>query len=363
MRAKESKPLKRGWLKAPVIVVFGTLLTLHAVFTEDLYCQAPFYQGKTVTVIRGGPAGDTGDLRVRPVLAYLRKYIPGNPTIITEYMPGAGGRKAANHLYRAARPDGLTIANVGGGFLSSAILSEPGVQYDVDKFIYLGSPNSATHYVFVTRKEAHLSTVEKLRGASGIRIGAQAVGHAVYNAGRIFAWLLGLRDPKFVTGYAGQEIDLALVKGEVDARANIADTIVQRMPEWLDKGLVDLHSIIEIPKGDKHPRFAHLPELDAFTRSDIERNLLALFRAFRLAGSPYLLPPGTPADRVQILQYAMRNTFRDPDFHKEFKKLTGDDPTPLLPEAQERSIRELPRDPTVIELFKKLTGTGPLPVR
>ncbi len=70
--------------------------------------QAPFYEGKTITIIQGRDPGGTGDLRARSLVPFLQKYIPGNPTIVMEYMPGGGGRKAANHLYRSARPDGLT---------------------------------------------------------------------------------------------------------------------------------------------------------------------------------------------------------------------------------------------------------------
>jgi tripartite-type tricarboxylate transporter receptor subunit TctC len=278
-------------------------------------------------------------------------------------MAGGGGRKAANHLYRSAKPDGLTIANVGTGLIANAILGETGVQYDLDRLIYLGSPNSATHYVFLTRGESGWNTLEKLKSAKGARVGAQSVGHDIYLNGRLFAYLLDLKEPRFITGYSGPEVDAALVRGEIDARANIADTVIQRTPEWIEKKLVDFHAILEIPKGDKHPQFNRLPELESFAKLETERKLLAMSRAFRLAGSPYILPPGTPKERVQILQEAIRKTFRDPEFPKEFKKLTGDDPTPLTPEALETAIRETPRDRQIIDLFKKLASGEPLPAR
>ncbi|MBI3000219.1 MAG: hypothetical protein HYY46_17480, partial [Deltaproteobacteria bacterium] len=84
------------------------------------------------------------------------------------------------------------------------------------KLIYLGSPNSASQYVFLSRKEAGLSSLDKLRATPGVRIGAQSVGHDIYINGRLFAYLIGLKDPKFVTGYSGPEVDLALMRGEVD---------------------------------------------------------------------------------------------------------------------------------------------------
>lgn len=341
--------------------VLGIVVSLG--LAEYVYSQSTFYQGKSITLVQGREPGGTGDMRVKAVIPYLRRYIPGQPTIVTEYMPGGGGRKAANYIYRSARPDGLTIGNVGAGLIANAVLGESGVQYDLGKLIYLGSPNSASHYVFLTRKEAGLNSLEKLRLKPGVRIGAQSVGHDIYINGRLFAWLLGLKEARFVTGYSGPEIDSAFQRGEVDARANIADTVLQRTPDWVQKGLVDFHAILEIPKGDKHPRFDHLPELESFAKTDKERKVLAMFRAFRLGGSPYILPPGAPTERVAILQEAMRKTFNDPEFREEFKKLTGDDPTPLMPEAHDKTVRELPREPEIVALFKGLAGADPLPPR
>jgi hypothetical protein len=114
------------------------------------FAQAPFYQGKTITVVQGV---GTGDLRRKALFPYLRKYIPGNPIIVSEYMPGGGDRKAGNFLYRSARPDGLTLGGVSASLIMNALLDSSCVQYDIDKFIYLGSPISAFHYVIVSRKE------------------------------------------------------------------------------------------------------------------------------------------------------------------------------------------------------------------
>ena len=153
------------------------------------------------------------------------------------------------------------------------------------------------------------------------------------------------------------------MRGEIDARATSADTVMQRNPDWIEKGLVNFHAMIEVPKGEKHPNFAQVPELESFAKSARERKLMTMQRAFRVAGQPFVLPPGTPKDRVDIIQEAFRKTYKDPEFHKEYKKLTADDPTPLMPEAHEKTIREIPRDPEVSELYKKLMGAGALPPR
>jgi tripartite-type tricarboxylate transporter receptor subunit TctC len=335
-------------------------LACSAGFPFAVFSQSDFYRGKTITIIQGRDPGGTGDLRVRAITPFLQKYIPGNPTIINEFMPGGGGRKAANHVFKSVRPDGLTIGNVGSSMVSLAILGAPGVLYDLDKFTYLGSPYSAYHPIFLSRKQAGWDTLEKLRAASGVRVGGQSVGFSTYVEGRLFAYVLGLKDPKFVTGYGGAELDPALLRGEIDARASGADGIV-RNEDWLQGGVVNFHAILEIPKGLKHPQFSNLPELESLAKSDSARKVVILQRAFRVAGAPSILPPGTPSDRVKILQEAFRRAYLDPAFQKEYKKIVGNEPSPLLPEDHEKAIREIPREPEVIELFKKIAGAGPLP--
>jgi tripartite-type tricarboxylate transporter receptor subunit TctC len=328
-----------------------------------VFSQGDYPHGKTITILRGGQPGGTGDMQAKALIPYLRKHLPGNPTIIVQNMPGAAGMKAVNYAYTTAKPDGLTITAVGSGLAAGAILGLPGVQYDIDKLIYLGSTEHGDPYVFLSRKEAGFDTLEKLRAASGLRIGAQTVGHAIYISGRIFAYLLGLKDPKIVVGFGGPELDLALARGEVDARANSADTVVRRNAEALAKGQFNIHATITIPQGKRHPRFANAPDLDTFAKSERERQLVNLFRAFLYPRWPYVLPPGTPPEIVKTLRDAVAKAFKDPGFTQEFKKLMGGDPSPLTGEEVEASIRELPRDPEVIGLYKKMAEHGPLPPR
>src|SRR3990170_2556525 len=129
------------------LAVLSALLTLLA--SPAAFSQTPFYQGKTITIVRG------------------------------------------------SSPSGM---------VSAAILGEPGVQYDLNKFIYLGSPNSASHYVFFTNRKLGLGSMDKLRAHSGLRIGAQTVGHPIYLTGRLFAYLHGLKEPKYVVGYSSPEL-------------------------------------------------------------------------------------------------------------------------------------------------------------
>src|SRR3989454_10537389 len=258
--------LKTGQVRALNKTLMVAFLVSFLIAPEAALPQTPFYHGKTVTIIQGRDPGGTGDLRVKALFPFLQKYIPGNPTIVSEYMPGGGSRKAAIHIYRSSRPDGLTIGNFSSAMVSLAVLGESGVLYDIDKFHYLGSPYSTYHAVFVSRKEAGFNTIEKLRAATGIKIGAQSLGFSTYNEGRLFAYILGPKDPLFIAAFGGAELDPALMRGEIDARATGPDTILQRNRDWFEKGLADIHAIMETPKGEKHPHpfFAKLPEIETF---------------------------------------------------------------------------------------------------
>ncbi len=121
--------------------------------------------------------------------------------------------------------------------------------------------------------------------------------------------------------------------------------------------------MIELPKGQKYPdpAFSKVPALESYTKSDIERRLLSLWRSFRGVGSPFILPPGTPPERVKVLQTAFRNALRDPLFRKEWKTLTGQEATPLMPEELEKLVKNRPQDREAIKLFKVLAGPAPLP--
>jgi tripartite-type tricarboxylate transporter receptor subunit TctC len=337
------------------------VLTAHTAM-GDAVAQIPFYQDKNLTVVAATNAGGTADLRIRTVVSFLRRHIPGNPNIVVEYMPGGGGRKAANHVYRTARADGLTIGAFTSSVIPAGVVGESGVQYEFDKFIYLGTPYSGHPHIFLSRKDAALATIDKLRSTPGLRLGAQSVGHTIYYTGRMFAYLMGIKEPKIVVGYSGPELDVAFLRGEVDVRTNHPDNPIRQ--GWFDKDLVNVHGIIEVPKGQKHsfPRYAQLPDLETFARSEKERNLVLLHRTFQLAGAPFVAPPGTPKAQVEVLQEAMRRTFKDPEFLREYKK-TGDDSPPLMPEALDAVIKNLPRETEVVELFKQLLGPGPLPAR
>ena len=239
------------------VILAGLLAILSG---GKAFSQADFYKGKTIKIIRGGGPGGSGEFQTRALVRFLEKYIPGKPNLIVEFIEGAAGRKAANVIFSSTRPDGLTIGSIGAGLVVGPILGLPGSTYDLDKFIYLGSTDAGDPYIFYTKGDLGLDTIEKLRAKSGLRLGAHAVGHPVYVTARMAAYLLGLKDPKFVTGYTGPEIYIALTRGELDAHATGAARFVVEQPEWIEKKLVHFHATLTVPKGRHHPTFARVPE-------------------------------------------------------------------------------------------------------
>lgn len=350
-------------MKTPMISVVFLSALFACILADRSWSQTPYYQGKTILIVAGTAPGGIGDNRVKSMVPFLRKYIPGNPSILVQYMDGGGGRQVGNHMAKVAKPDGLTIGAFSSSVIGLGILRESGVLFDIDKFHFVGSPESSSHNVYYTRRELGLNSLEKLRAATGIRVGARTVGHSAYIAARLFTYFLDLKDPKFIPGYSAPELDTALLRGEVDARTNTATSVMQRNPDWVEKGLMDFHSILEAPKGLKFPRFSHLPEVESFAKTEKERKLLALARTFRLTGSPYVLAPGTPKDRVAIIEQAMRKTLKDPEFLAEHRKVVAEEASPMMADELTKAIRDTPRDPESIEFYKLFAGAAPLPPR
>ena len=324
----------------------ATAVCLIAVLADGVLAQAPFYQGKTLVIVAGTAPGGAGDNRTRALVPFLRKYIPGNPSIVLEHKAGGGGRQAANHIYQVAKPDGLTVGALSGSIVALNLLGATGVMYDIDNFSYLGASESTSHQIMYTRKELGLSSLEKLRAVSGLRIGAQAVGHPNYIAGRIFAYFLGLKEPKFIVGYTTPEIEVALLRAELDGRANNVAQLLHRNPDWVEKSVMNIHAILEIPKGTNHPRFGRVPEVESFANSENEAKLLAMYRTFRLVGAPYTLPPRTPKDRVKILRTPCAGLLKTPISTASTKSLPAKNPIRSCPKRwRKRSgrCRAMPR--------------------
>jgi tripartite-type tricarboxylate transporter receptor subunit TctC len=129
------------------------------------FAQTNFYEGKTIRIIVGFSAGGGYDALARMLSRHMPKYIPGHPTIVVENMTGAASLLAANHIYKVAKPDGLTMGHFSGGFAFNQLMGQPGVELDAQKFVYVGAVARDESAVALT-KASGVTSVEKWLAAA-----------------------------------------------------------------------------------------------------------------------------------------------------------------------------------------------------
>jgi len=324
---------------------------------------APFYEGKTLVMVQGDAPGGTGDLRTRAVTHYLQKHLPGKPTIVQQYIPGGGGVLAANHLANVAKRDGFTIGYVHSSVYSHAILRAPGVRYDLKDFILFGGPTPGGPYTLVLRPGVSIDTVEKLKAHKGLRFANRSVGHSMYNIDRIMAFVLDLKNPKWILGYSSPEIDPALERKEADARSNSIPSFMRRTRHMLKDGFT-VPIVMKNIKGrgaEVVPGFPQgLPALEQFADTELKRDILSFHRNVRPPGGVVAIK-GIPKVAEGELQRAFEALWKDPEFARYYKKLTGADADPATGPEIRRALRSIPKNPEIVKVYRQLIGGGPLP--
>jgi tripartite-type tricarboxylate transporter receptor subunit TctC len=330
---------------------------------------ADFYRGKDVTLLVGYGPGGGYDITARLVARYLGKYIPGNPTVVVQNMPGAGSMRAANYTYVTAPKDGTTIALIARDMPLVGLLgANPQVQFDVGKFNWLGSSSSYANdaYVLLLGPKSPVKSIADARAptqrspASG---GGQGGGTPLVLGGaggtdadvpRILRDTIGIRS-RLVLGYTSSaSVVLAVERGEVDGRMFDYSYVKKSRPQWLkpDSGF---HLLLQYARRTRHPDLPDVPTarelaLDAKARELIvfaETPLLTMAR-------PFLAPPGVPADRLEALRSAFAAVHRDPDFLAEGEKL-GLDISPVSAAEMSRALDEMAHaSPDVFDYMKRL---------
>ncbi len=289
------------------------------------------YEGKTVNIIVGLSAGGGYDLYARTIARHLGKHIPGHPTVIVSNMPGAGSVIAANQLYKAIKPDGLTIGHISGNIILNQIFKQPGIEFDAQKFEYVGSPLMEDIVVLIRRTRGITSIESWMDSKTPVKLGGVAPGTTYTdNAPRILVAALGL-PIKPVSGYKGTaEIRLAVEGGELDGVCLSWDSAATTWRKGLDTG--DIILILQVvPKA--LPQLPNVPIAINLAKTDEGRKLIeaGLHNTF-VFSRPFVLPPGTPKDRVEILRHAFRETLIDKELLEEtkaaklkFNPVNGDD--------------------------------------
>jgi tripartite-type tricarboxylate transporter receptor subunit TctC len=278
---------------------------------------ADFYKDKIVSIVTSTGPGGTYDTMARLFSRHLGKHIPGRPSFIIRNMPGGGNVIATNHMYNLAPRDGLTIATIHNAMPLNQVLGGTGVAYESDKFIWLGS-TGPENSVIVVRSEAGYTTLEDAR-KNEINLGSTGAGSGLTLLPLAMNRVLGTRF-KIIMGYkSSEELNLALDRGEVQARAFSYSSIISQHPDWIQKKRFNFLAQI----GTK--RLHDLPDVPLITdlaKTEEELGVLQLISSPPGLGQPYLAPPGTPADRVAILREGLAKTMRDEAFVKGAAALT-----------------------------------------
>jgi tripartite-type tricarboxylate transporter receptor subunit TctC len=319
---------------------------------------APFYQGKTIRIIVGFTSGGLYDQYARILSRHMPKYIPGNPNIIVQNMPGAGSLTATNYVYSVAKPDGLTLGMVGSGIYLDQLLERKEAQFDMRKLNYVGSVDQRDLVLYM-KADAPWKSVEDVMASKELpKCGATGTSDLTTIVLNILEETLGLKFNN-VRGYpGGVEIDLAIEKGEIHCRGTGITTHFAREPyfTWHKSGF-DRHIIQTGAKKDARlPDAPTLGELmDKRKTASVSRNVAKLMLLSATLGRPLVATPGIPPERVKILREAYLKTFKDPEVIAEAKKSRLDLET-LTGEEVESEMKEVMNQPReVMERVKKLS--------
>jgi tripartite-type tricarboxylate transporter receptor subunit TctC len=345
----------RAGRAASVCLIVASLLG----WKVDVSAQTPFYQGKTVRLVIGSSAGGGYDLWARVIARYMGKYIPGNPEIVPQNMPGAGGVVAANYVYGVAKPDGLTLGAFNPALYFDQLVGRPEVKFDWAKFTWIGSPeqNDILHYI---RSDAPFKTIDDLRNAKEPpRCGSTGTGTTGHYIPRLLDETLGIKT-NIVSGYqGGAEIDLAVERNEVVCWSPLIATYFGREPykRWHKSGFVRVVVQTGVTRDSRLKDVPTLNELmQQYKTPDSGKRLAKVVLTAATLGRPISASPGMPAERSKILREAYAKAIKDPELLLEAEK-RGWEVNPLSGEELESLSKEVvaqPRD--VIERMKWVMG-------
>jgi len=296
-------------------------------FTPPAWAQAPFYEGKTITVIAGVSAGSAYDLYARLMAQFMGKHIAGNPSFVVQNMTGAGSIIGANYVYNVSKPDGLTIGAIQPSIYFNQLMKQKEVRYDWAKFGWIGSSDKSDYLLYMRADLPYKTLADVRKAKEPPKCGSTGAGTSGSYMPKLLEETLGTKFA-IVAGYqGGGEIDLAVERGELHCRAFTVQAYHSREPyfTWRKNGFA---RILMQTGQTRDARLADVPTLgelmDQFKTPDRERRLVPLVMAATDFGRPIVAPPGTPAERLKILREAFLKTMKDPELLAEAKRKNFD---------------------------------------
>jgi tripartite-type tricarboxylate transporter receptor subunit TctC len=281
--------------------------------------QANFYEGKTIRIVVGFSPGGGYDALARMLSRHMPKYIPGNPTIIVENMAGAGSLLAANHVYRVAKPDGLTFGHFSGGFAYNQATGQPGIELDMQKFVFIGAVARDESAIAMTKASGITSMEKWFAAKTPVKLGNTGPGaFGTDNVLKVVKAALNL-PAQIISGYKGTaDMRLAAESGEIDGTTWGWDSMRGTWQKAIESGIV-IVVLQAVPK--PFPDLPNVPLAIDLAKTAEAKQLIEYGIHYPSKITKTLaLPPGTPSDRAQILQRALQETVKDAEFIAEADK-------------------------------------------
>jgi len=301
---------------------------------------AAFYRGRQLRIVVGTAAGGGYDLFARAVARHIGAHIPGNPAVIVQNLPAAGGMVMTNQLYAVAPRDGSVIGAPINGIPTAPLLAPAGAHFDATRLIWLGSTNREPYVAFAWRT-ATVQSLADLRTRELI-VGATAPGTTMVDFPLLTNDILGTKF-RIVRGYEGTpQINTAIERGELEGQGGIGWAAVKaQVPQWITERKIKVIAQYGLKR---HPDLADVPTMLELVTRDPDRQALTMLFARTEYGRPYFVPPEVPAARVEALRRAFDATMRDPAFVSDAAKLQLEI-DPMTGEAVQALVGDLAATP------------------
>lgn len=300
------------WMTAIMVAV--------ALLPGMTFGAAPFYEGKTIRITVGVSAGGGFDNEARILARHMPKYIPGKPTIIVENVTGAGGLICANQLYKVAAPDGLTFSHFNGGFLFAQALEQPGIEFDARKFGFLGCVAMENAVLWVTKASGITTFDQFMASKTPIKLGGTGIG-AYAPDSIIKIWKAVSPIPIQLVGpyKGGAEVRLAAESGELAGSVISWDAMKSAWQKRFDAGEATvLMQAVSKPR----PDLPKIPLDMTLAKTDEGRKLIEVgVHLNNVFSRPFILGPGVPKERADILRAAFNQAMKDKEFIEECQKV------------------------------------------
>lgn len=320
--------------------LLATLLSLAAAVPAQAEDVASFYRGKQIRFIVGSAAGGTYDLLARIVALHLPAHIPGNPSIIVQNQPTAGGAVMVNQLYALGPRDGTVIGVPLNSAPAAPLLQPAAAHYDSAKLIWLGSSHAEPYVAYVW----HTAPVQSLDEAftRPLIVASTTPGTTMSDFPMLTNAVLGTKF-KIVPGYASTpQMNQALERGEADGVAGFGwFALNAQVPQWITEKKIKVIAQFGFTRSHRLP---DVPLMIDLAGTPADREALALLFGRTEYGRPYFLPPGVPADRATALRRAFDDTMKDASFTADAARI-GFDVDPLTGEQVQALVDALSGTP------------------